>query len=402
MKFAFRKKEIQEIARLRWLSEEQHTRVALITGPDGIGKKSLVQEALKGRKILWIDAEMQTEKLMAQQLNMGAGTLDESFDLLFRKAEEEHLILVIENADRLETSAPAALARLAALAHDRKRKTVLFLCLLSSSRNFHFGQPNTVDTHLKIDPFTIRETRELLTRSNPEATGEDALALYAASGGVPQYIGWLLDREANTADRIRTDSLDPASPVSHLGKNLLARTLGSLTPVYASILSLLAEGCQSAPQIQERMGMNVGGHLARLEEDYGLVKKTRPPFAKEGARNLVRVEIQPLELLWWFLHAGGAAQTENNRKLLAQRYFRDKLVQEEGYVSAEGWWNPASGETFDIVAFPKGHKALLVGDLCKDKAAVNNEAFKKKLLHFQACTGMAGALDTRLFSQEDL
>ena len=43
MKFAFRKKEIQEIARLRWLSEEQHTRVALITGPDGIGKKSLVQ-----------------------------------------------------------------------------------------------------------------------------------------------------------------------------------------------------------------------------------------------------------------------------------------------------------------------------------------------------------------------
>ena len=213
MKFAFRKKEIQEIARLRWLSEEQHTRVALITGPDGIGKKSLVQEALKGRKILWIDAEMQTEKLMVQQLNMGAGTLFESFDLLFRKAEEEHLILVIENADRLETSAPVALARLAALAHDRKRKTVLFLCLLSSSRNFHFGQPNTVDTHLKIDPFTIRETRELLTRSNPEATGEDALALYAASGGVPQYIGWLLDREANTADRIRTDSLDPASPV---------------------------------------------------------------------------------------------------------------------------------------------------------------------------------------------
>ena len=225
----------------------------------------------------------------------------------------------------------------------RQRKTVLFLCLLSSSRKFHFGQPNTVDTHLKIDPFTIRETRELLTRSNPEATGEDALALYAASGGVPQYIGWLLDREANTADRIRTDSLDPASPVSHLGKNLLARTLGSLTPVYASILSLLAEGCQSAPQIQERMGMNVGGHLARLEEDYGLVKKSRPPFAKEGARNLVRFEIQPLELLWWFLHAGGEAQTENNRKLLAQRYFRDKLVQEEGYVSAEGWWNPASG-----------------------------------------------------------
>ena len=51
MKFAFRKKEIQEIARLRWLSEEQHTRVALITGPDGIGKKSLVQEALKGQHL---------------------------------------------------------------------------------------------------------------------------------------------------------------------------------------------------------------------------------------------------------------------------------------------------------------------------------------------------------------
>lgn len=402
MKFAFRKKEIQEIARLRWLSEEQHTRVALITGPDGIGKKSLVQEALKGRKILWIDAEMQTEKLLVQRLDMGAKTLAESFELLFRKAEEEHLILVISNVDRLETSAPDALAKLETLARDRKRKTALFLCLISSSRNFHFGQPNTVDSHLKIGPFTLREIRELLTRSNPDATGEDTLALYAATGGVPQYIGWLLDREANTAERIRTDSLDPASPVSHLGKNLLARTLGSLTPVYASILSLLAEGCQSAPQIQERMGMNVGGHLARLEEDYGLVKKTRPPFAKEGARNLVRFEIQPLELLWWFLHAGGAAQTENNRKLLAQRYFRDKLLQEEGFASVEGWWNPTSGEAFDLVACPSGHKSMVVGDLCDNKETVDKEALKKKLFHFQIATGKTGAIDVRLFSKEDL
>ena len=135
MKFAFRKKEIQEIARLRWLAEEQHTRVALLSGPDGIGKKSLVQEALKGRKLYWLDAEMQTEKLLVQRLDMGAKTLAESFELLFRKAEEEHVILVVENVDRLETSAPEALEKLESLAHDRKRKTALFLCLLSSRFN---------------------------------------------------------------------------------------------------------------------------------------------------------------------------------------------------------------------------------------------------------------------------
>ncbi len=386
MKFAFRKKEIQEIARLRWLSEEQHTRVALITGPDGIGKKSLVQEALKGRKILWIDAGMQTEKLLVQHLDMGAKTLAESFEHLFRKAEEEHLILVISNVDRLETSAPDALAKLETLARDRKRKTALFLCLISSSRKFRFGQPNTVDSHLKIGPFTLREIRELLTRSNPDATGEDALALYAASGGVPQYIGWLLDREANTADR----------------KNLLARTLGSLTPVYASILSLLAEGCQSAPQIQERMGMNVGGHLARLEEDYGLVRKRRPPFAKEGVRNIVRYEIQPVELLWWFQHAGGVPRTQENSRLVACHYFRDKLLQEEGFASVEGWWNPTSGEAFDLVACPSGHKSMVVGDLCDNKDSVDKEALKKKLFHFQIATGKTGAIDVRLFSKEDL
>lgn len=402
MKFAFRKKEIQEIARLRWLSEEQHTRVALITGPDGIGKKSLVQEALKGRKMVWIDAGMQTEKLLVQRLDMGAKTLAESFELLFRKAEEEHLILVISNVDRLETSAPDALAKLETLARDRKRKTALFLCLISSSRKFRFGQPNTVDSHLKIGPFTLREIRELLTRSNPDATGEDTLALYAATGGVPQYIGWLLDREANTAERIEAASLDPASPVSHIGAFLLDRTLGSLTPVYASILSLLAEGCQSAPQIQERMGMNVGGHLARLEEDYGLVRKRRPPFAKEGVRNIVRYEIQPVELLWWFQHAGGVPRTQENSRLVACHYFRDKLLQEEGFASVEGWWNPFSGEAFDLVACPSGHKSMVVGDLCDNKDSVDKEALKKKLFHFQIATGKTGAIDVRLFSQEDL
>ena len=402
MKFAFRKKEIQEIARLRWLAEEQHTRVALLSGPDGIGKKSLVQEALKGRKLYWLDAEMQTEKLLVQRLDMGAKTLAESFELLFRKAEEEHVILVVENVDRLETSAPEALEKLESLAHDRKRKTALFLCLLSSSRKFRFGQPNTVDTHLKIGPLSIREIRELLTRSNPDATGEDTLALYAATGGVPQYIGWLLDQGANTAEGIRAASLDPASPVSHIGKNLLARTLGTLTPVYTSILSLLAEGCQGAPQIQERMGMNVGGHLARLEEDYGLVKKSRPLFAKEGVRNIVRYEIRPLELLWWFQHAGGVGLNERNRFLVERRYFSDKLLQEEGFTSVEGWWNPASGEAFDLVACPSGHKAMVVGELCENKAAVDKEAVKKKLLHFQAAAGKAGAVDVRYFSKEDL
>ena len=41
------------------------------------------------------------------------------------------------------------------------------------------------------------------------------------------------------------------------------------------------------------------GHLKRLEEDYGLITKQRPIFAKEGTQT-VRYEITDLFLRFWF------------------------------------------------------------------------------------------------------
>ena len=402
MKFVFRQKEVNEIARLRWLAEEQHTRVALVSGPVGIGKKSIVREALKGREVRWIDAEMGTENLLVRNLKTDGHNLVECFKRLFREAEDKDLNVVVENAGRLESSVPDFYEELEHLLRERKRRTSLFLCLITSSEKTDFGLTNVIDSHVKAGPLPLQEIRELLLKSNPNATGEDTLSLYAATGGVPQYIGWLLDAGANTAERIVAASEDPASPVSHIGKNLLSRTLGTLTPVYTSILSLLAEGYASAPQIQERMGINVGGHLARLEEDYGLVRKLRPPFAKEGLRNIVRYEIKPLELLWWFQHAGGVGINEQNRLLALRRYFRDKMKQKEGYAVAEGWWHPATGEEFDLVAYTPGRKTVVVGDLCENLDAFDMETFKKKLQHFRIASGKSSAIDARLFTKEDL
>ena len=44
---------------------------------------------------------------------------------------------------------------------------------------------------------------------------------------------------------------------------------------------------------------SIAGHIRRLEEDYELIAKKRPIFAKEGTQT-VRFEISDLFLRFWF------------------------------------------------------------------------------------------------------
>lgn len=83
------------------------------------------------------------------------------------------------------------------------------------------------------------------------------------------------------------------------GKNGLIDEFGKDYGSYFSTLSLIASGKISRVEIESIMEMQVGGFLDRLENEYSLIKKVRPIFAKPNSRS-VKYQINDNFLNFWF------------------------------------------------------------------------------------------------------
>lgn len=83
------------------------------------------------------------------------------------------------------------------------------------------------------------------------------------------------------------------------GKNVLIDEFGKDYGNYFSILSLIASSKTSRVEIESIMEMQVGGFLDRLENEFGLISKVRPIFAKPGSRS-VKYHINDNFLAFWF------------------------------------------------------------------------------------------------------
>ena len=68
---------------------------------------------------------------------------------------------------------------------------------------------------------------------------------------------------------------------------------------YFSILSLIAEGKTTQREIDSIINKNTGSYLANLEDEYSLIKKVKPMFAKPNSR-ATRYCLQDNFLRFWF------------------------------------------------------------------------------------------------------
>jgi len=159
-----------------------------------------------------------------------------------------------------------------------------------------FGRANN-KIHLKS--FTITTLREILEDNYPSYTNEDLLSFYILTGGVAKYVEILVDNEAFTLEKQLDLIFDEHSLFLEEGKNLLIEEFGKEYTTYFSILSLIASSKTARVEIESILGKNVGGYLDRLENEYTIIKKVKPIFAKEGSRTL-RYEIIDNFFNFWF------------------------------------------------------------------------------------------------------
>lgn len=445
MKFYNRNSEIAELRRIENLSFTRNSRMTVITGRRRIGKTSLIKKAFEDSDapMLYFFTGRKTEAALVDDFVREIRSKTDVYvpdglpDViavvrhLFEIARSRRFTLVIDEFQEFQNINPAIFSDLQNLWDSYRADTHLNLVLSGSvlsmmkkiftdSHEPLFGRADNI---ISLKPFRISVIKEILADYNPDHTNEDLLALYTLTGGVPKYIELFCDNGYVDAESMLRFTTSNMSPFIEEGRNLLITEFGRDYGTYFSILLAISSGRTSQAEISEAAGgMAIGGHLEKLENTYGIISRFRPIFAKPGSKNTVRYRISDLFLQFWFRFI------ENNRPmveldnytdltelLLAQyptysgytleRYFRQKLAEDGGFREIGSWWVPKLGleaSEIDIVGIRSDNKSALVAEVKRQRRNYDHKRFMEKVGRITT-TALAGyAVETRLFTMEDM
>ncbi len=184
------------------------------------------------------------------------------------------------------------------------------------------------------------------------------------------------------------------SPFINSGKILLVEEFGKEYGVYFSILELIASGKTSRPEIESILQKNVGGYMARLENDYAIISKHRPLQDSYKSR-LVKYKIIDNFLNFWFrfIYSNRQASETGNFGYIRQiikrdystysgkmleRFYQDMFIQSGKYNQVGALWDTGNLNEIDLVAINDIDKKLIFSDIKLKKDKLNISNLKRK------------------------
>ncbi|MBR1406438.1 MAG: ATP-binding protein [Bacteroidales bacterium] len=435
MKLLCREDELTLLHRQWWMAQTKASRMTLVSGPRGCGKTALVAEAYRSEPVLYFRLGTKADALQmaewiaqAKALLPGvsvpsnADRLVSLVDYLMYVSEKEPFTVIVDECQLLSDKDFESLRD---SFRTRRNKTHLNLLLLCSNRllaqriSSRDNSPliGILDLHLTVGPLKAEQMKEVLG-----LTGEDLLTAFMVTGERPNRVGWLTDAGCKTKDEILDFYFSEGSPFLRDEERRLCRMLGKNSEIYLSILQLLASGIVSQPELEDRLGGTIiGGHLAKLEKEYELVRKCRPMLAGPASRGVVRYEIADPGLRFWlrYVEAGRADLELGRLDVLKQRarkdfpvfarwalreWFLRKFREESGYQELGGEWSSvhAGGHEIDILGFPPRARRVLVGDVELRAEDFEKEPFLAKVASLRKGSLKDYVIDARLFTLADM
>ena len=422
MKFYNREIEVQQ---LRNIAEQAKTyaQMTFVVGRRRIGKTSLLLEAYKNETCLYFFVAKKNEALLCVEfieeiktkLNVPIfgeiKTFKTLFGLLLEVSKTQHFTVIIDEFQEFNTVNKTIYSEMQHLWDTQKNESQINLVLCGSvyslmteifqnAKEPLFGRA----THrLHVKAFDIDTLKQILLDFHPDFSPEDLLALYMFTGGVAKYVELLMHSGCFT----KSDFIDYLFTENSLfideGKNLLLEEFGKDYLNYFSILSLIASGKTSRVEIESIMEVQTGGFLDRLEQDYGLVRKTRPLYAKPNGR-VVKYYIEDNFLNFWFrfIYKYRSAVESGNTDYIKQiierdyevysgkvleKYFIEQYRQSKKYNLIGTSWDRNSQNEIDIIAVNELEKSVIFVEVKRNPQKIDLFKLQKKsehlLHHFQ-------------------
>ena len=192
---------------------------------------------------------------------------------------------------------------------------------------------------------------------------------------------------------------DPDSPFKDEGRNLLIDEFGKHYGTYFSILDAISSGINTQSGIASMLGeKSIGGHLKKLEETYGIIRKMRPILSKKGTQT-VRYEISDMFLRFWFRYfEGNRTLVEMNQyevleKIISadyltwsgktlEEYFKQQFIESHEYRDIGSYWEAKKGREqneIDIVALKLEKNRAVVVEVKRQRKEFKPSIFAEKV-----------------------
>lgn len=418
MKFYGRKREIERLLQL----DRQSVQTAVFTlliGRRRTGKTTLVKQAFADKPMLYFFVSQKSEQLLCQELQQTVETVlglhlyghaSKFADILrelMRYSEQNHVTFMVDEFQRLYDINPAILSEIQDVWDSHKDKAHLHLIACGSVYSMMLKifrdkkQPlfGRATAEIRLQPFSTELIKQILSDYNPDYTAEDLLALYTITGGVAKYVELLMDAQATDKDKMIDAVCQSGSVFLNEGTELLVGEFGKRYQVYFSIMQLIANSMTTQSQIDSVIGGNNGRYLATLEEEYNLIQKVRPMFAKPNSQgvkfalcdnfmsfwfrfvesNRSIVEMGKSELLKELINKG----YERFSGLMLERYFRQLYAEKERVTEVGHWWDKSGENEIDLIAVEKLDKRVTVGEVKRNERKISLQTLEDKFANIR-------------------
>lgn len=419
MKFYGRNQEVERLLQLDRRSEQTAV-FTLLIGRRRIGKTTLVKQAFADKPMLYFFVSQKSEQLLCQELQQTVeavlglhlyGRANKFADILRELmiySEQNHVTFMVDEFQRLYDINPAILSEIQDVWDSHKDKAHMHLIACGSVYSMMlkifrdkkqplFGRA-TAEIHLQ--PFSTALLKQILSDYNPDYTSEDLLALYTISGGVAKYVELLMDANAVSKDKMIDAVCQNGSVFLNEGTELLVGEFGKRYQVYFSIMQLIANSMTTQSQIDSVIGGNNGRYLATLEEEYNLIQKVRPMFAKPNSQG-IKFALYDNFLTFWFRFI------ESNRSivemgksellketinkdydqfsgLMLERYFRQLYAEKERVTEVGHWWDKSGENEIDLIAIEKLDKRVTIGKVKRNEKKISMQALEEKFANIRS------------------
>lgn len=406
MKFYDREQEMEALRKIEALSEHD-AQMTVITGRRRIGKTTLIKKAFTRIPFVYFFVGKKSETLLCGELveiireSLGEelGVFSDFSRLLkaiMGISKHRNFTLVLDEFQNLSHTRGSIYSDIQNVWDDNKEesKINLVVCgsIYSKMKKIFDDKDEPLygraTARFKIRPFSISTVKEIMRDSKPDYTNEDLLAMYMITGGVAKYVEQLVTRGALTKDEIIRDALSVGSYFLDEGQEMLRDEFGKDYGNYFSILSALATGETSRGEIKSYTGVEAGGYLDKLENDYGIIARRRPYLAGEKSKN-VEYSISDNFLNFWFrfiyryrsaVEVGNLewikdkvmADYETYSGLVLERYFRQLYAETGRYNLVTNYWKKKDGkDEIDIIAVNEADKELVIGEIKRNPGKID-------------------------------